>query len=99
MELSRVVEDVMLVGRADGAPARRGIRLVADAVPGCGPLGGLHAALAAAKGEAVFVVACDMPYVSAAFVEYLFSLTTEGAIVVPQTDRGYHPLCAVYTCA
>ena len=99
MELSSVVEDIMLVGRAEGAPPRPGTRVVADAVPGCGPLGGLHAALAAAKGDAVFVVACDMPYVSAAFVDYLFSLTGEHAIVVPQTDRGYHPLCAVYSRA
>ena len=98
-ELEHVVEDIMVVGRAPRAAARPGIRSVEDIVPGCGPIGGLHAALTAARGDPVFVVACDMPYVTAALVDYLFSLAGEHAIVVPETDRGYHPLCAVYARA
>jgi molybdopterin-guanine dinucleotide biosynthesis protein A len=74
-------------------------RTIADVVPGCGPLGGLHAALTEARGDAVFLVACDMPYVTAALAAYLLSLARDADIVVPQTERGYHPLCAVYTRA
>ena len=102
-EFTTLTEDVMIVG--DGSEGARrlqpsvSVRLIDDIVPGCGPLGGLHAALTAARGDTVFVVACDMPYVRAAFVEYLFSLAGERAIVVPRTDRGYHPLCAVYSRA
>ena len=73
--------------------------VVSDIVPGCGPLGGLHAALTAARGDAVLLVACDMPYLSTPFVAYLLSLAAEADIVVPQSERGYHPLCAVYTRA
>jgi len=104
-ELSAVADDIMIVGaRADGARAfqasdRDRLRLVADIVPGCGPLGGLHAALSEMRGDRVFVVACDMPYIDGRFAEYLLSLAGETAVVVPQTDRGYHPLCAVYTRA
>jgi molybdopterin-guanine dinucleotide biosynthesis protein A len=76
-----------------------GVRAIADIVPGCGPLGGLHAALTEMRGDAVFLVAGDMPYVSAPFVAYLLSLASQVDIVVPQTERGYHPLCAVYTRA
>jgi len=75
------------------------VRAIADVVPGCGPLGGLHAALTAARDAAVFVVACDMPYVTAALAEYLLSLAGDVDVVVPRTERGYHPLCAVYTRA
>jgi molybdopterin-guanine dinucleotide biosynthesis protein A len=83
---------------SDGAFQASGkCRAIADIVPGCGPLGGLHAALTEMRGDRVFVVACDMPYVDAAFAEYLLSLASDAAVVVPQTDRGYHPLCAVYT--
>src|SRR6266851_376175 len=102
-ELSSLTDDVLVVratdAARDGATQRIGPRVVADLVPGCGPLGGLHAALSEARGDAVFVVACDMPYVTASFIAYLFSLGSEVDIVVPQTERGYHPLCAVYARA
>ena len=106
-ELSAVVDEIMIVGAhygagADGARAFQAsdrLRLVDDIVPGCGPLGGLHAALTEMRGDRLLAVACDMPYVEAAFAEYLLSLAGDAAVVVPQTDRGYHPLCAVYTRA
>ena len=49
------------------------------------------------REDAVFVVACDMPYVTAPFAVHLASLAGAADIVVPRTERGYHPLCAVYT--
>jgi molybdopterin-guanine dinucleotide biosynthesis protein A len=74
-------------------------RLISDIVPGCGPLGGVHAALTEARGDALFVAACDMPYLDAGFIRYLLGLTADADAVVPRTERGYHPLCAVYTRA
>ena len=95
--LGPLTSDLMIVGgdAADAAGARR----ITDIVPGCGPLGGLHAALTAARGDALFLVAGDMPYVTTAFVEYLLSLAAGADAVVPRSERGYHPLCAVYTRA
>jgi molybdopterin-guanine dinucleotide biosynthesis protein A len=84
-ELSRVTNDILIV--------------TTDIVPGCGPMGGLHTALTNARGDDVFVVACDMPFVEAPFVEYLLDLASGADVVVPRTERGYHPLCAVYTRA
>ena len=89
--LTPAVDEVLIVG---GPRAT-----IHDIVPGCGPLGGLHAALTAAQGGAVLIVACDMPYLSTPFLAYLLSFATEADIVVPQSERGYHPLCAVYTRA
>ena len=95
-ELSALTTDLLVVG---GRTPVAGARAVADVVPGCGPLGGVHAALTAARGEAVFVVAGDMPYITAAFARYLLDLAVSADVVVPRTERGYHPLCAVYTRA
>jgi molybdenum cofactor guanylyltransferase len=71
-----------------------------DLVPGCGPLGGLYTALTRAAHDATFVVACDMPFVTAPLAAHLLTFSTAADIVVPRTERGYHPLCAVYrrTC-
>jgi molybdopterin-guanine dinucleotide biosynthesis protein A len=93
--LAPLTDDIMIVGVARPFQGR----VVHDIVPGCGPLGGLHAALSAARGEALFLAACDMPYLSSAFVAHLFELAGEADAVVPQSERGYHPLCAVYTRA
>ena len=98
--LTPLVEDLMIVGHSVNVTHLiPGARVIADIVPGCGPLGGLHAALTSARSEVLFLVACDMPYVSSAFVEHLLSLAGEADAIVPQTERGYHPLCAVYTRA
>ena len=45
-----------------------GMRVVADAEEGLGPLHGLRTALAAAEGEPVLVVAWDMPFVTTALL-------------------------------
>jgi len=96
-EVSQVADDVMLVG-AHAAPTVAGvaIRAIADRVTGVGPLGGLDAALAASGRDHVMIIAGDMPYVSAQLVAHLTSLGPDADAVVPRTERGYHPLCAVY---
>ncbi len=96
-ELRPLTTDILIVGGRSVTTAAA--RLIADRIPGCGPLGGLHAALSESQGEATIVVACDMPYLSAAFLGHLLSLTREADAVVPRTERGYHPLCAAYTRA
>jgi len=73
------------------------VRFVADRVPDCGPLGGLYTALLESTGTATIVVACDMPFISARLLAHLAALLEDADVVVPRTERGYHPLCAVYT--
>jgi len=67
--LAPLTDDLMVVGDREVAPRATLLRAIPDAVPGCGPLGGLHAALTAARSDVVLLVACDMPYLSAPFAE------------------------------
>lgn len=92
----RSIDEVLLVG---GRAPYPGVRDVADAVPGCGPLGGIHTALVEARHPIVFVAACDMPFLSAAFIAHLLALAADADFVMPRTDDGDHPLCAVYARA
>jgi molybdopterin-guanine dinucleotide biosynthesis protein A len=98
--LGALSEDILLVGGDGAGPFPVPIRLVADRHPGRGPLAGLEAALTEARGEVVIIVACDMPGVSARFLSDLLSRIDLVDAVVPRTESGYHPLCAVYrrTC-
>ena len=96
--LEGVSDDVMAVVSDDRRrPLAVPVRTVADRVAGKGPLGGLDAALAAARHREVILLACDMPFLNAKFLEYLVSHAGRADAVVPRTERGYHPLCAVYT--
>lgn len=57
-----LLEQIRTEARKLGLPMRVIRR---DAVPRCGPLGGIYTALASTKAEAVLFLACDMPFVTA----------------------------------
>ena len=95
-ELLLSVDDA---GRYTGSKLCR----VGDVFPGCGPMGGLHAALTACNSDVLLAVSCDLPLFTKALGESLCAGLAEGYdAVVPKTDDGrIHPLCAVYrkSCA
>ncbi len=76
-----------------------GFRVIADRVAGNGPLGGIAAAVNDCK-EWALVVACDMPEVQADFLRTLLEAAAGARpgteCVVPESDNGLEPLCAVY---
>ena len=74
-----------------------GVRLVADVYPGCGPLGGIHAGLAAASNFHSLVVACDMPFLNLGLLRYMAELAPGCDVVVPRWDDKLEPLHAVYS--
>ena len=63
-----------------------------------GPLAGISTALAATRLPWNLIVACDLPYLSRAWLEWLLSraIRSRGQVVIPQTGRGLEPLAAVY---
>lgn len=75
-----------------------GLPLFSDRLPGRGALGGLYTALSIANRPLVGVVACDMPYVSAALLAAARDLLADPAIdaVIPRTADGTEPFHAVY---
>jgi molybdopterin-guanine dinucleotide biosynthesis protein A len=94
-----LVQHIFLVGGESRHPS---VRVIADRIPGRGPLGGIHAALATIAehdGDRALVLACDMPYVTADLATHLLELSVHADAVVPRTENGYHPLCGVYTLA
>ena len=69
---------------------------VFDEQPASGPLAGLIAGLTQADTPWVFAVACDMPFVTQAVVEYLASCRGGFQAVVPMVDGHPQPLAAFY---
>jgi molybdenum cofactor guanylyltransferase len=98
--VSEVVSTVIVVS-APGQelpPLPAGVLYAEDRESGRGPLEGLAAGLAALPAgiTATYATSCDVPLLSPAFIEELFSLLGEKEIVVPREDKFHHPLAAVY---
>ena len=99
--LSGVTDEIVIVAR-DTAQCTRfrdlpGVTCISDIRQGLGPVGGLHAGSLAAKGDLIFVSACDMPCINAAVVSYLFEAIGQYDAVIPLwNERMLEPLHAVY---
>lgn len=95
--LSPLTDDICIVANDPDRYAGCQTRVIADAIPGAGPLGGLYSALSAARYDPVLVLACDLPFVTGAALRGLAdAYAPEWDAVVPQSTRGREPLCAVY---
>jgi molybdopterin-guanine dinucleotide biosynthesis protein A len=66
--------------------------------PSRGPLAGIAAALAATHARWNVIVACDLPYLSAPWLDWLISRaqSSRAEAIVPRTERGIEPLAAMY---
>jgi molybdenum cofactor guanylyltransferase len=91
-----VTQDVRIVGDAEKFGAFAPV--VEDIFSGCGPLGGIHAALQATRAELNLMLAVDVPFVTQALLAYLINRArnSTASITVPRVDAGWQPLCAVY---
>ncbi len=75
------------------------LRVVEDAYPQTGPLGGIFTGLSAIEAEQGVVVACDMPLLQPALLRELIRLAPEADVVVPLHAGLPEPLCAAYSKA
>lgn len=94
-----------------GRRFRRGdvpLRLVTDRHPGQGPVAGLEAGLAAARGPLCFAAACDLPFLEPVVVRSLLRELDafrpgdgppDARAVVPVVGDRRQPLAAAYTAA
>ena len=105
--LSDVFSTVIVVSPAREGRLPFGAEVVPDLQAGQGPLGGIATALDRAGGESTFVLACDMPFVSADLVEHIVKSVSDksgegskagGSLArVPRWLDRLEPLCAVYS--
>ena len=88
--------ETLLVGN-DAEPYRHlGLPIIPDIEPNLGPLMGLYSGLLATSNDLNLLLACDMPFTSAALLSHLLALSDGYDVVIPRTEHGLHPLCAVY---
>jgi molybdopterin-guanine dinucleotide biosynthesis protein A len=95
--LRRVVDRIVIIAN-DAMPYQSyGVPIIPDLAPGAGALGAVYTAIQSASAEQTLVVACDMPFLSAAFLAHLIEAGRDVDIAIPKTAHGYEPLCATYS--
>ncbi|MGO4547984.1 molybdenum cofactor guanylyltransferase [Paenibacillus sp. 2TAB23] len=106
LDRMREICDELIVVTQDPTPflniVNRSVRIITDFYEGQGPLGGMHAALSLAKHASVWVVGCDMPFISNKAAELLLERKRDGfEAVVPMVAGERYPLHGIYdrTCA
>jgi molybdopterin-guanine dinucleotide biosynthesis protein A len=94
-----VLDDLLVVTNTPERYAFLGLPMVPDAFPDGGALGGIYTGLGAAAGDAVFTVACDMPFLHPAIVRMVVERAGEGDVVIPRIGDQLETMHAVYAKA
>lgn len=94
--IAPVVDDVLVVTSTPERYAFLGLPMVGDVFPEGGSLGGIYSGLAAASGEAVFTVACDMPFLRSDVARLVVARADEADVVIPRLGDQLETLHAVY---
>jgi molybdenum cofactor guanylyltransferase len=102
-----VVRTVRLAERVVGSAAvvggsreqqKLGLQVIEDDLPGRGPLGGIATALRVSDAPWNLILACDLPYLTRAWLEFLAAraLASDADVILPVNALGAEPLSAMY---
>ncbi|MEP7267504.1 MAG: molybdenum cofactor guanylyltransferase [Saprospiraceae bacterium] len=74
-----------------------GLEVIPDLIADVGPAGGIHAALSHTDSEQIFVVSCDMPYITTDAIQYMIEQASQSQITLPLNREKIEPLFGVYS--
>lgn len=98
--LKELFDEIILVtnDKRDFGIYENKLYIVSDIIEGIGPLGGIHAALSSTTKEAVFTVACDMPFLHSQGVAKIIShfQKKQCDALLPRIGDYIEPLHAIY---
>lgn len=76
---------------------RFGLEVIEDMIRDKGPAGGIHAALTNTTSDKVFIVSCDMPFITSAAVEHIIRHQINSQITIPSYKGTSQPLFGLYS--
>jgi len=94
--LGAVCAEVRILSGSEARYLDRGLPVDLDALPDAGPLAALATALAVAAPRHALLLGVDIPFATTELLRYLCDASPSWDAVVPATDAGPEPLCAVY---
>ncbi len=91
-----VTPNVRIVGASEKFSSFGAV--IEDIFRGCGPLGGIHAALSSTTTDLNLMLAVDLPLIETPFLRLMVGLAqeTDSVVTVPRAEGISQPLCAIY---
>jgi molybdopterin-guanine dinucleotide biosynthesis protein A len=74
-----------------------GLEVIPDLIKEIGPAGGIYTALNHSEAKMNFIVSCDMPFVTAAAIEFVIKNSEESQIVLLENKGKLEPLFGAYS--
>jgi len=94
--LHGVTDQVFIVTNRPERYEALGLPSARDTRPGAGALGGILTALVHSPAPQTLVIACDLPFLTTAFLRHLADRGRDVDVAIPRSAGGYEPLCASY---
>ncbi len=97
--LSPLFANTIIISNNEEDYELHNVKVFPDIYKNMGPLGGIHSALINSNTLYVFVVSCDMPFVSLEIANEIATqfLSNEIDILVPKIESYQEPLFAIYS--
>jgi FdhD protein len=95
-QLNELFDEVVIVTNSPSLYTGISCRKVPDIYYKQGSLAGIHSGLCHARNERIFVVACDMPFLSEEVIRALCAHDRQSEVVIPHSEKGLEPLHACY---
>ena len=94
---AKLFEDIIIVSNNPLRYLDWDAQIVTDVLPTRSALTGIHTGLFYAHTDYAFIAACDIPFLKASVVALILdSVRPDIDAVMPETQRGFEPLCALY---
>lgn len=95
-ELQFVFEKITIVAN-NAAYQKFNLEVIEDEIKNIGPAGGIFTALKHAHTKSIFVVSCDMPFITAKAIGFVVGQSAGTQITIPVYHTKMQPLFAVYS--
>ncbi|MGE5677685.1 MAG: molybdenum cofactor guanylyltransferase, partial [Pseudomonadota bacterium] len=94
---------ILVTSRPDCYCSKKSVVLAEDYYKDSGPLGGMHIGLVKSESQYNYVVACDMPFINKAYIDYMKKLLKEDlykkSAVITRFGDWIEPFNAFYSKA
>ncbi|MFD2200174.1 molybdenum cofactor guanylyltransferase [Shivajiella indica] len=93
--LQSLVKEIIIIHNGNNY-GHLGVKIFKDIIPDSGPMGGIYTALMVSQTSKIFILSCDMPFISSELVKMIFNEADNCDIAIPRHGKKLEPLCAVY---